>query len=106
MNRMIAITISAGATTSATDGIAWPPNLAFTIPPPTATRTRKKVPSSSEKTRRHSYLESQKSKRLTNAFGTSISSRRSTGAPRGICCPADAPVAGGPAWLLLNGSPP
>ena len=54
MNRMTAITIRAGATTRAGPGMAWPPNRAFTIPPPTATSTRKNVPSSSEKIRRAS----------------------------------------------------
>jgi hypothetical protein len=54
MNRMMAITISAGATTLAGAGMTFPPNRAFTIPPPAATRTRKNVPSSSENRRRHS----------------------------------------------------
>ena len=44
MNKMMAITISAGATTFAPYGTALPPNLALTMPPPTATRTRKKRP--------------------------------------------------------------
>jgi hypothetical protein len=44
MNKMIAATISAGATTFAPYGTALPPNLALTMPPPTATRTRKKSP--------------------------------------------------------------
>ena len=44
MNKMMAATISAGATTRATKGTALPPKRALTIPPPTATRTRKKVP--------------------------------------------------------------
>ena len=53
MNRMMAMTMSAGATTAAdrliVSGKAWP-----IIPPPAATKTRKKVPRSSEKSRRHS----------------------------------------------------
>ncbi len=60
MNRMIAITISPGATTAAVrlivSGNAWP-----IIPPPAATSTRKNVPRSSEKSRRHSWLGSLKS---------------------------------------------
>ena len=48
MNKMMAATISAGATTRAPDGTASPPKRALTMPPPTATRTRKKVPSTSE----------------------------------------------------------
>ena len=60
MKRMIAITIRPGATTAAVrlivSGNAWP-----IIPPPAATSTRKKVPSSSEKSRRHSWLGSWKS---------------------------------------------
>ena len=55
MNRMMAITISPGATTAAVrlmvSGNAWP-----IIPPPAATRTRKNVPRSSENSRRHSWL--------------------------------------------------
>ena len=60
MNRMIANTISPGAVTAAARpivfGNAWP-----IIPPPAATSTRKNVPSSSEKSRRHSWVESWKS---------------------------------------------
>ena len=54
MNRMTAITISAGATSRAAAGTASPPNLAFTIPPPAATSTRKNVPRTSENSRRPS----------------------------------------------------
>ena len=60
MNKMIAITIRPGATTAAVrlmvSGKACP-----IMPPPAATRTRKKVPSSSENSRRHSCDESWKS---------------------------------------------
>ena len=53
MNKMMAITVSAGAVTAAvwliTPGKAWP-----IIPPPAAASTRKNVPSSSETSRRHS----------------------------------------------------
>ena len=60
MNKMIAITISPGATTAAVRlivfGNAW-----LIIPPPAATSTRKNVPSSSENSRRHSWLGSWKS---------------------------------------------
>ena len=60
MNRMIAITISPGATTAAVrlivSGNAWP-----IMPPPAATSTRKNVPSNSENSRRHSCDESWKS---------------------------------------------
>ncbi len=54
------MTVSAGATTAAVrlmvPGKAWP-----IIPPPAAARTRKNVPSSSEKRRRHSWRGSLKS---------------------------------------------
>ena len=60
MNRMIAITMRPGATTSAVRlivaGNAWP-----IMPPPAATSTRKNVPRSSENSRRHSREESRKS---------------------------------------------
>ena len=60
MNKMMAMTISAGAATAAVrliaPGKAWP-----IIPPPAATSTRKKVPSSSENSRRHSWRGSWKS---------------------------------------------
>ena len=69
MNKMIAMTIRAGATTKAGAGMAWPPNFAFTIPPPAATRTSRKVPKTSENRRRPSYLSSKKSNCLTSAFG-------------------------------------
>ena len=53
MNKMTAITVSAGAVTAAvwliTPGKAWP-----IIPAPAAASTRKKVPSSSANNRRHS----------------------------------------------------
>ena len=54
MNRMMAATISAGATTRAPYGTAPPPNRALTMSAPTATRTRKNVPSSSANSRRPS----------------------------------------------------
>jgi hypothetical protein len=53
MNRMIASTIRAGATTAAVRLMVFG-NACPTIPPPAATNTRKKVPRSSEKSRRHS----------------------------------------------------
>ena len=60
MNKMMAMTINAGATTAAVrlimPGKAWP-----IMPPPAATSTRKNVPSSSEKRRRHSWRGSLKS---------------------------------------------
>ena len=63
MNRMIASTISPGATTAAVRlivfGNAWP-----IMPPPAATNTRKNVPSSSEKSRRHSCGGSWKSSKI------------------------------------------
>jgi hypothetical protein len=64
---MIAMTMSAGATTDAvlpTD----PPVEALTTPAPAATRTRKKVPMASPKSRRHSYWRSEKS-RAHNGVG-------------------------------------
>jgi hypothetical protein len=58
--------------------------------------------------RRHSYLESQKSNRRIKAFG--ISSRPTeTAAWRGVSVGGGAlgsGALGGPAWLLLNRSPP
>jgi len=55
MNKMMAITINPGATTAALldtePGTMW-----FIMGPPAATRTKKKVPSNSEKSRRHSRL--------------------------------------------------
>jgi hypothetical protein len=63
IKRMIAITISPGATTAAVRLIVLG-NACPIIPPPAATRTRKKVPSSSEKSRRHSWLGSLKSSRV------------------------------------------
>ena len=53
MNMMTPITISPGATTAAVRLIVFG-NAAPIIPPPAATSTRKNVPSSSEKSRRHS----------------------------------------------------
>src|SRR5689334_16292888 len=85
MNRMMAATISAGATTFAPYGTALPPNLALTMPPPTATSTRKKVPSTSENRRRPSYLSFQKSNWLATEFGCPIE-RRATSAWRAACC--------------------
>jgi hypothetical protein len=54
MNKMMAATISPGAVTRAARGTALPPKRALTIPAPTATSTRKKVPRTSENNRRHS----------------------------------------------------
>ena len=60
MNKMMAMTVSAGAVTAAlwliTPGKAW-----LIMPPPAAASTRKKVPSSSENSRRHSCRGSLKS---------------------------------------------
>ncbi len=53
MNKMIAMTMSAGATTAA-DRLIELGKAAFIMPAPAATNTRKNVPSSSEKRRRHS----------------------------------------------------
>src|SRR5215831_10512864 len=60
MNRMTAITIRPGAATAAVLVII-PWLVAFTTPAPAPTRTRKKVPSSSEKSRLHSSPGSSKS---------------------------------------------
>ena len=79
MNKMTAITISAGATTLAPYGTALPPNRALTMPPPTATRTRKKVPRTSENSRRASYRSSQKSNSPATELGCPID-RRATAA--------------------------
>jgi hypothetical protein len=54
MNKMMAATISPGAVTRAPYGTASPPKRALTIPAPTATKTRKKVPRTSANSRRHS----------------------------------------------------
>src|SRR5439155_2988370 len=59
MKRMIAITISPGAATEA-DLVIAPWLVALTTAPPAPTSTRKKVPSSSEKSRRHSSRGSSK----------------------------------------------
>ena len=56
MNRMMLITMRAGAVTWMNCGMTLPPNLALTMPPPTATKTSMKVPNSSENSRRYSYL--------------------------------------------------
>jgi len=58
MNKMIAVTISPGATTAAARLIC---PFAWMSPPPAATSTSAKVPSSSENSRRHSWLGSSKS---------------------------------------------
>src|SRR5258707_4683107 len=104
MNMMMARTMRPGATTRAAAGMASPPNLAFTIPAPAATSTRRNVPSSSENTRRHSYWLSQKSNRRAKAFGSPIE-RSAIAELRATCCAAVL-TAGGPVWLLLNGTPP
>src|SRR3984893_9790728 len=84
MNKMVAITIRAGATTRALYGTAWPPNRALTMPPPTATNTRKKVPRASANRRRHSYRSSQKSVARAIEFGCPRV-RRATAARLTIC---------------------
>src|SRR5260221_13423688 len=104
MNMMMARTMRPGATTRAAAGMASPPNLAFTIPAPAATSTRRNVPSSSENTRRHSYWLSQKSNRRAKAFGSPIE-RSAIAALRATCCAAVL-TAGGPGWVLLHRTPP
>ena len=64
MNKMIAITIRPGATTAAARLIC---PFACKSPPPAATRTSAKVPSSSENSRRHSRRGSSKSLRSPNS---------------------------------------
>ena len=64
MNKMIAITIRPGATTAAARLIC---PFACKIPPPAATRTSAKVPSSSENSRRHSRRGLSKSSRSPNS---------------------------------------
>ena len=59
MNMMIAITIRPGATTAAARVTV--PKAGPDHPPPAATRTRKKVPTASEMSRRHSCFGSWKS---------------------------------------------
>ena len=72
MKRMIAITIRPGATTAAVRLIVSG-NACPIIPPPAATRTRKNVPSSSEKSRRHSWLGSLKSSSAASNSFSSLS---------------------------------
>ena len=60
MNKMMAMTVSAGATTAA-PWLITPGNASPIMPPPAAASTRKKVPSSSENRRRHSWRGSLKS---------------------------------------------
>ena len=60
MNMIIAMTMRPGATTAATRPIELS-KAAPIIPPPAATSTRKKVPTSSETSRRHSWRGSWKS---------------------------------------------
>jgi hypothetical protein len=54
MNKMMAITISAGDATPAARGMRSRPNLALTNSPPKATVTSTNVPNSSLNSRRHS----------------------------------------------------
>ena len=63
MNRMIAITISPGATTAAVRLIVFGKACPI-MPPPAATSTRKNVPRNSENRRRHSCLGSRKSSKI------------------------------------------
>ena len=60
MNRMTPMTMRPGATTAA-DRLIAPGNAWLIIPPPAATITSRNVPSSSEKSRRHSWRGSLKS---------------------------------------------
>ena len=83
MNKMIAITISPGATTAAVRLIVLG-NACPIIPPPAATRTRKKVPSSSEKSRRHSWLGSLKSSRYPMTSRSTYANTRDS--PADDCC--------------------
>ena len=76
MNRMIAITISPGAAT-AVDRLIAPWLLAFTTAPPAPTSTRKNVPRSSEKSRRHSSVGS--SKLPKPGYSSASSDRRVVG---------------------------
>ena len=76
MKRMIPITISPGAAT-AVDLLIAPWLVAFTTAPPAPTRTRKNVPRSSEKSRRHSSLGSSKSPRP--GYSRASSDRRVVG---------------------------
>ena len=74
IERMIAITVRPGAVTSAPRPIA-PWLTASITPPPAPTRTRRKVPKSSAKSRRHSCEGS--SKPLAHGASTAESSRTS-----------------------------
>ena len=91
MKRMIAITISPGATTAAAR-LIWP--LPTRIPPPAATSTRKNVPSSSENSRRHSSRGSSKSLRSPNSSISRCVTRGENGDPSTIVS-SDASGGGG-----------
>jgi hypothetical protein len=64
------MTMSAGATTSALRPTE-PPVAALTTPAPAAPSTKKKVPTTSAKSRRHSYCMSKKSRAQMGVGGTS-----------------------------------
>jgi hypothetical protein len=68
---MIAMTMSAGATTDAVLPTE-PPVEALTTPAPAATRTRKKVPITSPNSRRHSYVRSEKSRAHAGIGGPTV----------------------------------
>ena len=72
MKRMIAMTMSPGATTAAAR-LIWPSPTR--IPPPAATSTKKNVPSSSEKSRRHSRFGSSHSSREPNSSSSRCRTR-------------------------------
>src|ERR1700751_2400614 len=71
------------------------------MPPPTATRTRKKVPSSSENSRRPSYLSFKKSNSPATEFGCPMD-RKATWAWRAISGGlGSCGGAGSSGWLVI-----
>ena len=96
MNRMIASTISPGATTAAVRLMVFG-NASPIMPPPAATNTRKNVPSTSEKSRRHSWRGSRKS---SNTFSSD-----SSVSPRCVTLTGTRGVLSGCARRLCHGGP-
>ena len=76
MNKPTAATISAAATTAAPDGTASPPKRALTMPPPTATRTRKKAPEQLETGAALELLSRSRTRPSPNSAAPWIAARR------------------------------
>jgi hypothetical protein len=86
MKRMIAITMSPGAAT-AVDRLIAPSLEAFTTAPPAPTSTSKNVPSSSEKSRRHSCAGSSNLP-AAPGYSSASSARSVVGAVEPSCLPS------------------